>query len=100
MSVHGILLLVFACGQVVFAGVQGMFVIFSAASIIDRRSPSEFQALLLSNCMWFLPALGIGTAAWMVWKAFRRPTAWSHLWNAVPVLAFMVYVGCAAWLMR
>lgn len=99
MSVHAILLLLGACAQVVFAAVQGMFVIFSAASIIDRRSPSELQALLLGNCMWFLPALGLGTAVWMLWLAFRKPTVWAHLWHLLPVGAFAIYVGCAAWLM-
>lgn len=100
MSVHQVLLLVGALVQLGFAGFQLMFVIFSAASIIDRRDPGPLMQSVFTGCMVVVPLVALVTAGWLAYLAFNRPVASAHLWHLVPVCTGLAYLALAAWWMR
>lgn len=100
MTLNGILLVLGGCVQVCMSALLGMMGIFAGASIVDRRNPEPWVANLLGACVFVLPALGLLTAGVLIYMAFKRPVAMSHLWHLVSVVPFAAYFAWIAYLMR
>ncbi len=93
-------LIIGVLAQITFAGLQGLVVVFSAATIANHSELTPFQDRLLSGLMLLLPGLSLATAGLLV-VGYLSSAPWlSNFWHLLPVAAFGLYLLFALGLSR
>lgn len=90
MSLSALIIGVIA--QIVFAGLQGLIVVFSGSAIANHSELTPFQDRLLSSLMLLLPGISLATAGLLV-VGYLSAAPWlSNLWHLLPVVALGLYL--------
>lgn len=85
-------LIIGVIGQLFFAGLQGLIVVFSAAALASHSELTPFQDRLLASLMLLLPAISLFTAALLI-VGYLNTAPWlSNLWHLLPVTGFGLYL--------
>ncbi|KIQ06029.1 MULTISPECIES: hypothetical protein [Pseudomonas] len=85
-------LIIGVIGQLFFAGLQGLIVVFSAAALANNSELTPFQDRLLASLMLLLPAVSIFTACLLI-VGYLNTAPWlSNLWHLLPVTGFGLYL--------
>ncbi|TBU71645.1 hypothetical protein [Phytopseudomonas daroniae] len=85
-------LIIGVIGQLFFAGLQGLLVVFSGAALANHSELTPFQDRLLSSLMLLLPAISIFTAGLLI-VGYLNSAPWlSNLWHLLPVVGFGLYL--------
>lgn len=84
-------LIIGVIAQIVFAGLQGLIVVFSGSAIANHSELTPFQDRLLSSLM-LLPGISLATAGLLV-VGYLSAAPWlSNLWHLLPVVALGLYL--------
>lgn len=98
MSMVGLVVGVVA--QLVFAFMQFMMVVFSAAGTMNTRELTPGQGRILDRCMWLVPGVSVVTAALLVVGYLTRASWLSNAWHLLPIATAALYFAYVAALGR
>ncbi|MFT2097572.1 hypothetical protein ACMUMQ_04370 [Marinomonas sp. 2405UD66-6] len=81
--------------QLSFAGMTAMFVIFSAAGVVNNNEISEFQDLIFTLSFIVIPLSSIIvalTVLYFAWKKMAKRSYWLHLLPVFLTVIYCVYI--------
>ena len=77
--------------QFSFAGMVMMFVIFSAAGVVNNNEISDFQNFIFTLSFILIPLSSIIVVSMLLYLAIKKSPKLSYWWHLFPVFPTIIY---------
>lgn len=77
--------------QLSFAVITTMFVIFSAAGIVNSNEISDFQDFIFTIFLILIPLSSIIIALTVLYLAVKKSAKFSYWWHLLPIFLTVIY---------
>lgn len=86
-----VVLFLMTFAQLSFAGMTMMFVIFSAAGVVNSNEISDFQNTIFILSFIVIPLSSIIVASTLLYLAIKKSPKLSYWWHMLPVFLTVIY---------